>query len=87
MVAATSRRGPLPGIGGGVAALLLADPLQRPLDGGHGLGRVDEGDGLQGEAVCQKAGEDVRARRAPASGSWPNSRGFGAGCRWTCEPL
>jgi hypothetical protein len=42
--------------------LLPARQLQRPLNRGHRFGRVSDGDGLQGEPIGPKAGEQVRSR-------------------------
>jgi hypothetical protein len=44
-----------------VTPLLPVGPLQRPLNRGHGVRRVDDGEGTQGEAVRHEAGEDVAA--------------------------
>src|SRR5687767_5773953 len=43
----------------GARALLLAGPLQLPLDCGQGLRRGDKGDCAQGEAVRHKAADEV----------------------------
>ena len=56
--------------------LLLAGSLQRSLDRGHGVRRVDEREGAQAEGVCHEAGEDVGAPlplRALVSGSTTRS--------------
>ena len=76
MIAATSPSGQLVGLSQalqiqrcrtfGACWLLLPDPLQRPLDRGQGLPRVDEREGPQSEPVRQKADEDVRAHLALA---------------------
>ena len=47
-----------------MTSLLFADPLQRSLDRRHGVRRMDEREGPQGEAVRQKASEDVRKLQA-----------------------
>ena len=49
------------GEGSTTTLLLLASPLERPLDRGQGLRGVDEREGAQAEGVCHEAGEGVGA--------------------------
>ena len=49
------------GEGSTTTLLLLASPLERPLDRGQRLRGVDEREGAQAEGVCHEAGEDIGA--------------------------